>query len=223
MEGSKTPLLDSWHHQATERGVTPDRLLGRTQADHLGHRSQVDDNRRERSKLSTIRRKVSLYKSVRVRPRHNVKVRIPEPHKEVKANLGPLGEQSNLTKRQVSGLILANLNKIFRHRTEWGFRILTYIQTALIGTIHKVSSLSLSMAPHVRMTQGYVLIYRKPTFKAIRHFLASYNKDCTESTFDMNEVLRVIDPAQLIKSNSICVGISPRDENSRPPRRSALG
>lgn len=170
-----------------------------------------------------VYRRVSPYKSVRVRPRHHVKVRIPEPREGVKANLGPLGEQSNMSKRQVSGLILANLNKLFRHRTEWGFRILSYIQTALIGTVHKVSSLSLSMAPHVRMTQGYVMVYRKPSFRAIRDFLSDFRKDCSETSFDLNEVLRVVDPAQLIKSKSICVGVSPRDENTRPPRRFALG
>lgn len=184
-------------YQAINSGEFPDRVLDRSRLDQPAYRRSGDESHRD-SRSKVFYQKASLYKSVRVRPKHKVKVDIPEPRQGTRTNIGPLGKQSKPLNKQLSGLVLSNLNRLFRHRTEWGYRILQYLQTALIGTLHKVKSLSLAMAPYVRMSCRWMMVYKKPSFNAIRHFLSDYLKDCTETSLNWRELFRIVDPVQLL-------------------------
>jgi hypothetical protein len=131
------------------------------------------------------------YDFVRVRKRHKVRERIHSPYYNNHGGpgSGPIVSKRNIKSSDVSGRITADFEKLFRSKSQESRRLLEFLQLALLGHVIKTETYLRETAKFLCVRSGFVRVYKKPSFKAVRCLL-SMIKDCEATSFQIEDSVR---------------------------------
>jgi hypothetical protein len=115
--------------------------------------------------------------------KHKIRVSVPNrTSNRGKTNLGPQASRSLIHRSDVTGRNASILETLFRRKSHKSMFVLKLLQCALVGNIIDVSHIFADTAPYLRTAGGMTLVYRKPSFEAVRLIILSL-KESRGTTF----------------------------------------
>ena len=120
---------------------------------------------------------------------HKVPVNVPNATAfRRRPNMGPLAGKTHFTKG-IDGRTAATLKRLFRSKSQKSMSVLKDLQDALVGHIIECDYIFADSAPFLRTANGMILVYRKPSFRAVRLLIMTLSR-CKRTTFKLKESYR---------------------------------
>jgi hypothetical protein len=117
--------------------------------------------------------------------KHKIRVSVPNrtPFGR-RPNLGSRASKSLIHRSDVTRRIASILEILFREKSQKGWFVLELLQSSLIGHIIDVPHIFADTAPYLRTARGMILVYKKPSFEAVRLIILSL-KESRGTTFSL--------------------------------------